>query len=199
MPERGKYDRTLTPAARKRAQRRALVQAATAVFARLGYAGASVEDIVREAGVSRRTYYEHFDDLADVLAAVHDASGKLATRFVDEEIERSPVEERLERGIRALLSLVSQNAGLARVLFSEGRAAGPRFEARQEKLRAHFAALLEETLADAHRRGELPRAPHPVAVFAVVAGIEAVGARLAAGGSLDDATRAMVRLARGAC
>jgi AcrR family transcriptional regulator len=193
MPERGKYDRALSAAARKKEQRRALLVAATAVFAKRGYVEASVEDIVREAGVSRRTYYEHFDDLADALAAVHDASGKLAIRFVEDEVHHAAKHEKLEHGIRALLTLVSQNAGLARVLFGEGRAAGPRFETRQEKLRAHFAELLSRTLHD--DRG---RAPDSFAVVAVVAGIEAVGAKLAEGGSLEDATAAMVKLARAA-
>ncbi|MCC7109456.1 MAG: helix-turn-helix transcriptional regulator [Deltaproteobacteria bacterium] len=54
--ERGRYDRSLSAAARKKDARRALVAAATAVFAERGYANASVEDVVREAGVSRRTF-----------------------------------------------------------------------------------------------------------------------------------------------
>ena len=201
MSERGKYDRTLSAAARTRALRRTILGAATVVFARRGYAAANVADVVREAAVSRRTFYEHFDDLADVLAAVHDASGKLAMRQVDEEIAGAPEPERLERGIRALLALVSQNAGLARVLFVEARVAGPRFAARLERLRAHFAGVLKATLAAAHVRGELARAPDDIAVLAIVAGIEAVGARMADadGPLLDDATREMVRLARGAC
>ena len=192
MVERGKYDRGLSAAARKKQQRREILTAATLVFTRHGYAGASVEAIVREAGVSRRTYYEHFDDLPDALAAVHDAAGKAAIRVVDEQIEHAHTDERLELGIRALLTLIASNPGLARVLFVEARLAGKHFEARQDKLRAHFAAVLEETLRAEHAR------PDKLAVIAVVAGIEAVGGRVD-DMSLDEATAAMVRLARAAC
>jgi AcrR family transcriptional regulator len=194
MVERGKYDRGVTPAVRKKEQRRALLLAATSVFARLGYAGAKVEDVVEEAGISRRTFYEHFDDLAGALAAVHDASGKFAMRLVDAELAQAPPKEKLERGIRALLTLVSQNPGLARVLFGETRVAGRRFEERQEKLRAHFALVLREALVG------LGKKPDDVAVVALVAGIEAVGLRVAhdASTSLDDATAALVRLAKAA-
>lgn len=202
MSTRGRYDRSLSSTARKKAQRRALILAATSVFARLGVASASVEEVVREAGMSRRTFYEHFDDLADVLAAVHEASGKLAIRAVELALAAEvDAGGRLRTGVRALLELISENAGLARVLFGDLRAAGPRFEVRQEKLRGHFAGLLHATLDEAHARGELPRAPEPILVLALVAAIEAVGARLAAPGGpgLDEATDALVRLARGAC
>jgi AcrR family transcriptional regulator len=194
MVERGKYDRSATPAARKKDQRRALLLAATAVFARVGYAAASVEDVVQEAGISRRTFYEHFDDLADALAAVHDASGKFAMRVVDAELAQASAKDKLERGIRALLTLVSENPGLARVLFGETRVAGKRFDERQEKLRAHFAGVLRETL---HGIG---KKPDDVAIIALVAGIEAVGLRLAhdASANLDDATAALVRMAKAA-
>jgi AcrR family transcriptional regulator len=109
--------------------------------------------------------------------------------------------DQLARGVRALLALVSENPGLARALFTEARLAGPRLHARQEKLRAHFAELLRAVLTRAHDAGELPAAPDEVAVLALVAGIEAVGAHLAAHGApdLDEPTASMVRLARGAC
>jgi AcrR family transcriptional regulator len=202
MAERGKYDRTLSATQRKREQRRTLLLAATSVFAKQGFAGACVEDIVREAGMSRRTFYEHFDDLADALAGVHEASGKIAVRWVEEALssEGDP-SRKLERGIRALLELISENTGLARVLFGDMRIAGPKFDARQEKLRAHFGGLLKSTLIEAHARGDLPRAPDDVSITAIVAAIEAVGAKMASpkGPDLDEATEAMVRLARGAC
>lgn len=201
MVERGKYDRSKSAAARAKETRRALVVAATGVFAERGFGGASVEEVVRAAGVSRRTFYQHFDDLADLLAAVHDASGRFAVAQVEAEVAaaRTPA-QRLERGIRALLALVADNPGLARALFREAHLAGPRLQARQDKLRAHFTALLTRVLAEAHAAGERARAPDALAVLALVAGIEAVGAHLSTQRvpALDEATAAMVRLARGA-
>lgn len=202
MVERGRYDRSKSASARKRDARRAVVAAATSVFAERGYAGASVEDVVRAAGISRRTFYQHFDDLADALAAVHDAAGRFAVARVEQAVASATTpSDRLERGLAALLSLVAGNPGLARALFSEARLAGPRLEARQQKLRLHFATLLRGVLQEAHARGEVACAPDELAVVALVAGVEAVGARLAIHGApaLAEATAAMVRLARGAC
>ena len=102
MSQRGKYDRTQTVVSRRRDQRRALLAAASAVFARVGFPQANVEAVITHAGMSRRTFYQHFDDLHDVLAAVHEASGKFALRYVEEQLKatRAP-QERLANGIRA--------------------------------------------------------------------------------------------------
>jgi AcrR family transcriptional regulator len=46
---------------RKEASRRRLLEAARRVFNRYGYLAPSVDDIAQEAGVSRQTFYRHFD------------------------------------------------------------------------------------------------------------------------------------------
>lgn len=54
----------------KDARRQQLIEAATRVFARAGYAAADVADIVAEAGVTRGTFYLYFPTKHDVFAAV---------------------------------------------------------------------------------------------------------------------------------
>jgi AcrR family transcriptional regulator len=46
-----------------------LLQAATSEIARNGYAATTIEDIVRTAGVSFSTFYEHFENKEDVFGA----------------------------------------------------------------------------------------------------------------------------------
>lgn len=45
----------------KEESRRRLIEAAERVFNRAGYIAPSVDDIAREAGVSRQTFYRHYD------------------------------------------------------------------------------------------------------------------------------------------
>jgi len=52
------------------ATRRALLDAATGLFAERGYAGTSVEDIARTARVTRGALYHHFAGKRDVFEAV---------------------------------------------------------------------------------------------------------------------------------
>src|ERR671912_9245 len=66
-------------------QRRRLYAAAGAVFAHVGYADATAEAIAREAGMSKATFYEHFDNKEDCIVALHDD----ATRAVLEAMRRT--------------------------------------------------------------------------------------------------------------
>jgi AcrR family transcriptional regulator len=55
----------------KRARTRAqLVAAASSLFARQAVESVTVDDVVKEAGVAKGTFYVHFEDLHDLAAAV---------------------------------------------------------------------------------------------------------------------------------
>lgn len=57
----------------KRARTRAqIVAAATALFARQPVESITVDEVVREAGVAKGTFYVHFNDLHELAAAVAD-------------------------------------------------------------------------------------------------------------------------------
>ena len=63
-------------------QRRRLYAAAGAVFARVGYADATAEAIAREAGMSKATFYEHFDNKEDCIIALFDAATRATASAV---------------------------------------------------------------------------------------------------------------------
>ncbi len=50
--------------------RSALLQAARGLFVSRGYAGVTIDDITREVGCSRATFYLHFSNKMDVLARI---------------------------------------------------------------------------------------------------------------------------------
>jgi AcrR family transcriptional regulator len=67
MTEKRKRETRPEKQARTRAE---LIAAATAVFARRGYNGASVEEIAEEAGYSHGAVYSNFEGKADLFLAV---------------------------------------------------------------------------------------------------------------------------------
>ncbi|HXQ10782.1 MAG TPA: TetR/AcrR family transcriptional regulator [Caulobacteraceae bacterium] len=71
--------RTVKPADVRRSE---ILDAAAALFGARGYAATSVDEIVRELGVAKGTFYYHFRSKEDVLTA-------LAWRMVDEMAQRS--------------------------------------------------------------------------------------------------------------
>jgi AcrR family transcriptional regulator len=128
--------------------------------------------------MSRRTFYEHFEDLRGALLELHEDASNRAFSHVEERTRAAgdPI-ERLRAGIEAFLTLMADEAELARVLFREIRAAGPRFEARHEASQARYVALLFEGIADAYAKGVATRPPDELTIFALVSGMEAVAMR----------------------
>jgi AcrR family transcriptional regulator len=174
----GLYDRGQSLESRRAEQRNRLLMAAMQVFALKGYANATVEDIVKRARVSRRSYYENFSDLSDALLQVFDMAINDLLRAVEEALRgKSDPLERYDAGIRAYLSLVQQHADLARVIHREIRSAGPKHALRYELALTRFVALMSEGQTEAYARGLISRAPDEMTLYALVAGLEAVAMR----------------------
>jgi len=97
-----------------------LLRGMAAVVAAKGYADTTIADIVREASVSRRTFYEHFRDKAECLIALYEAASRNALRVLREAIDPSHGwEEQVERAINAYLRCLASNPVLLRTLFVE--------------------------------------------------------------------------------
>lgn len=182
-PGRGQYDRTKSKVERHEQQHALLVQAAGMVFADVGFSAATVEDIVSRAGMSRRTFYEHFTDLKDVLMQVHASLAGQAFTFL--ELALGAIDDPLEQirvGALTFFGLIAGNGSLARVIFREVRLAGPEFEARWEVETMRYVALMTRALTLAHQQGLVSRAPDESIVFALITGAEAVAMRHVARG-----------------
>lgn len=59
-----------TPHSRTERKRQAIMEAATTVFLRSGYLGASMDEIAALAAVSKQTVYKHFVDKESLFAAI---------------------------------------------------------------------------------------------------------------------------------
>jgi AcrR family transcriptional regulator len=177
-PRRGLHDRSLSRTERAAQQRRRLMRAATKIFAHVGFGETTVDAIVREAGTSRRTFYEHFDDLRDLLLQLHEQSGTRAFRAVEQHVlaQHHP-NDQLRAGVEAFLMLISQFGDEARVLFREVSALGPEHQVRREALLGRFATLMFQGVARSHAMGIAKRPPDELRIYAIVAAVEAIGMR----------------------
>src|SRR5580693_4874172 len=135
----GKYDRASSTRERRTEQRQGLLAAAAGVFAARGYARATVAAICERSGMSRRTFYEHFDDLKDALLEIHEESARIAYSYVESRVlaTTDPLEG-VHTGVEAFLQVLAFHGDVARVVFREVRALGPRYEARRQAELARF-------------------------------------------------------------
>src|SRR5215207_1992348 len=134
-------DRSLVAAS----QRTRLLEATGRAVADKGYAAATIDDLVRGAGVSKKTFYEHFADKLDCfLAAYEAASDELFEHVRAAQDGADDWAERTGAGIHAYLRWLAAEPALARVFLIEIAAAGPEALARRERLRDRYAERMRE-------------------------------------------------------
>ena len=120
-------------------QRERMLDAVVAAVAEKGYADMTVADVVAGAGVSRRTFYEHFDDKLDCFLAAYEARSEDLMHAVDVAVQASPPGSRLSAGLRAYLGHMAENPRFARVFVIDILGAGPRALDVRERMRERYA------------------------------------------------------------
>lgn len=152
----------LSPEEVAESQRGRILEAMRAAIAEHGYSDASVADVIKRAGVSRKTFYAQFTDKEDCFLAIYDehvARLHSVTRDAfDAQDEWIPA---LRAGVAALLSALSYDPAVARLCFVDVLAAGPHAaEARNAAMR-ELEGILELGRggdATAGERSPTPRA-----------------------------------------
>ncbi len=128
-------------------QRERILAAVAQAAAELGYPEMSVETIIARAGVSRRTFYEHFKNKEDAFLAAYDAAVYQQARCIRRAyFKETTVRERLRAGIRAYMELMASDPELARMCIVEVLAAGPQAIARRNEAMRMFAEIIEDNI-----------------------------------------------------
>lgn len=135
-----------------------ILQAATIVFARLGFYKARMDDIVEEAGLSKGAVYWYFDSKDEIINTILD-------RFMEQSFENfrqisqedGPVPERLISMMRDLAREIEAISDLMPIIYEFYAIA-----AREESIRAtihkyfkRYTELLEALIKEGIKRGEL--------------------------------------------
>jgi AcrR family transcriptional regulator len=128
-------------------QRDRLMRAMARTVAEYGYQETTVRRLLGRAGLSRRTYYELFEDKEDCFLAAYDEAIDHVLELVVEAYEQgSDPQERIERGLTAFLQFCADEPDIARMCIVEVLAAGPAARARRAETMERLAGLMEESL-----------------------------------------------------
>ena len=175
-----------------RLSRSRILQAASRVFADKGARQTTVEDILQAADVSRRTFYQHFRNKDEVLAALYQVACELVVEALTAAASsaKKPM-KRLEGCVDAYLAFNRTDGELMRVLEAEAL----RPDSLLEPMRARLLDRLTELVS-----GIVPRRrPDPLVVHGVLLALEGISQRahadgVVAGPRLTRARRAMLRI-----
>jgi AcrR family transcriptional regulator len=149
-------------------QRERILSAVGDVASVAGYSDMTVEDVIVRAGVSRRTFYEHFKNKDDAFLAAFDAALEqlfAAVREADRREQRA--EARLSAALAAFLDFFAREPGFARMCIVEALAAGPDAVERRNAAMAAFARIIDENA----RELDSPLEPPELTAETIVGGI----------------------------
>jgi AcrR family transcriptional regulator len=165
-PPRGRH--RLPPEVVARSQRDRLLEAAIRVVAAKGYGSTTVADLTGEAGVSRTTFYELFEDKGACFLAAYDNAADALVRRVTaayESQERWP--DRARAGLEALLAALAEEPELARLALVDVGAAGPAAQRRYRAAVQRLTPLFDEGRDFAPAGRSLPANTSRMAIGAV--------------------------------
>jgi AcrR family transcriptional regulator len=157
-------------------QRARILSAMVEVASELGYAGAAVAPVVARAGVSRRTFYELFEDREDCFLAAFEWGAQQAREALAEtyRLER-PWRVCVRHTLAALLGFLDAEPRLARVLAVEALSARGAVLERRRAIMSDLIAALDR---DAPRRRGAREVPGLTAEAVIGGAFSVIHARL---------------------
>jgi AcrR family transcriptional regulator len=134
----------LSPEEVASSQRARILEAMRKAVQEQGYTDASIADVIKRAGVSRKTFYAQFADKEDCFVEIygeHMARLQSITRDAfDAQDEWVPS---LRAGLAALLNALAYEPAVARVCFVDVLAAGPRAAQRRNEAMRELERILD--------------------------------------------------------
>ncbi len=167
-PGRGQHDRLLPRLERSHQQRRRLLRAVAISFAQPG--AATVQSVVKIAGVSRNTFYEHFANIEQALAEAAEFAGGLLERALAHrlEAERTPV-ARFRALVSESVGWLQREKGWAEILARKpGGGAAPNHSELGKVLQKTLRSCLTSAWRDMRLQGNI----RPVRLVAAVVSLE---------------------------
>ena len=164
-------------------QRERILDAVADVASVAGYASMSVEGIIATAGVSRRTFYDHFSDKQEAFLAAYDAIvAVLVDRVQNAFVSNTTFAGRVRDCLAAFLTFLAVEPRFADMCIVEVLAAGPEAVERRNDVMRAMAGSIQAAAAEL-KEGQQPP---PLTAETIVGGIyEVVYSRVLQGKTED--------------
>jgi AcrR family transcriptional regulator len=173
----------MPPARVARHQKARLEGAMVEAVARHGFTGTTLRELVALAGVSRTTFYEHFESKQDCFLATFDEIvAEVGERVGRAYREPTDFREQLVAGLAAFMDLAVEEPAAARLAAVESLTLGAAGVEHRERGSQAFELMISQSF----EHSPAPREVSPIAVRAIVAGIRGVVYRRLRAGRQED-------------
>lgn len=139
----------VAPEERVRRRRAAILESALEQFGTSGYAGASIKQICRGAGVTERHFYESFPKREVCLAALYDSLSEAMRTVTAEALARTELDldALTAAGLEAFIRYLTDDPRRARVVLIEVVGVSPDMEQRRHRVLRDFVDTVMATWA----------------------------------------------------
>jgi AcrR family transcriptional regulator len=164
-------------------QRARLEGAMVEAVARHGYAGTTLRELVALAGVSKSTFYEHFESKQDCFFATFEEIVELASKPAGEAyLAPGTIRERLVAGLRDFMALAVEEPAAAWLATVESLTLGSAGVAPRERGWLTFERMFKQSFDDSPSRVQVSERT----VRAIVAGIRGTVYRHLRNGAVEE-------------
>jgi AcrR family transcriptional regulator len=154
-----------------RHQRARLEGAMVEAVARHGFAGTTLRELVTLAGVSKSTFYEHFENKQDCFLSTFDQIVAEVSSQVGESFARpGELRERLVRALDSYIGLVVEHPDAASLAVVDSLTLGSAAVPHRERGWEAFEGIVQRSLDETRPQVEMP----PLAIRAVLGGVNGV-------------------------
>lgn len=141
-------------------------------LAERGYAETTVADIVREAGVSKRTFYQHFSTKQDCLLALYQAASQAALMVLRSAVDtKKDWASQVEHALGTYLACLASQPRLLRTLFIEILHLGQPGLAVRRAMYQELADFIVQVVPDSRPETDRQAMPMATLAMAIVGGI----------------------------
>ena len=147
-------------------QRSRMLSATVDVVEEVGYARLTVAQVIARAKVSRKTFYDLFEDREDCFLAVFDQAVERGSAIAKEAYaQEEHWRDAVRAGLAALLGFLDEEPALARLSVVEALGAGPTVLERRGDVLKRLKRIVEQGRPADRRKGR-PRRGQPTDVVA---------------------------------
>jgi AcrR family transcriptional regulator len=167
VPGKGRRGRRPLPPEQ---QRRRLLEAAERSFERNRYEGAGIQSIVREAGMSSRSFYQFFDSKEDLVAELIRERAEVFLLEMEEVFRGADnLWDAVDQVLRIYLEVLPM---VVLDLDQMGGAASQRVRRLRRAYREKIGEVLVREIGRMEQAGIVTSPPHPLSIALILAGIE---------------------------
>lgn len=135
-------------------KRKKILDAATKVFARVGFSNTRIQDVAQEAGIAHGTVYLYFKSKDDLFISIFQESlGELIDYISSEVQKKDSAEDKLRRMISLQLDVIEENPDLTKLILIEFPGTGNFLNDRNIDVLSNYIDMIGDVLKNGIEEG----------------------------------------------